>query len=446
MMSNATVVFYGQSGADPATTSISNMHHMHGMQMSACESIETTTGGACDTRNEPVTIIPSYNLQGADQFIMPALSGSNDTAQIEKDFGIQEQLASISQILFDVQSKQSQMALELQNVRLDQQLMNERVGRLLNVPDPAQGNDSALSEEDETTEAETKDRKRFKERLKKEALRSAKLQKTSTWQEYLFGICSGDQRMGKEGNSIIHPHSLFMQVELLFSGLLLVYTAIIAPVQICMWEYEDPCNIFPTMYFDVFVDAFFLAETLLMFFVGFYCPDQTYIHSLPHVITRYLSTPTLFWFDAVTSIPFSCLDLAAYQNQCKVITVDGLETVPTSLTGESRVLRVFKIFRILKVLRLLKLVKLFGLIGDYAVIFLGSNFFKILRLLTIVIFAVHFFACAFWRVAREYRTPEELDAWLSGKHVPRDVSQRPNPVLPTKHAPTRRACIQRAPS
>jgi hypothetical protein len=104
------------------------------------------------------------------------------------------------QILFDVQSKQSQMALELQNVRLDQQLMNERVGRLLNVPDPAQGNDSALSEEDETTEAETKDRKRFKERLKKEALRSAKLQKTSTWQEYLFGICSGDQRMGKEGN------------------------------------------------------------------------------------------------------------------------------------------------------------------------------------------------------------------------------------------------------
>ncbi len=35
-----------------------------------------------------------------------------------------------------------------------------------------------------------------------------------------------------------------------------------------------------------------------MFFVGFYGPDQTYIHSLPHVITRYLSTPTLFWYAA----------------------------------------------------------------------------------------------------------------------------------------------------
>jgi hypothetical protein len=50
-------------------------------------------------------------------------------------------------------------------------------------------------------------------------------------------------------------------VELLCSGLLLLYTAIIAPVQICMWNYEDPCHIFPTMYFDVFVDAFFLVKT-----------------------------------------------------------------------------------------------------------------------------------------------------------------------------------------
>jgi hypothetical protein len=50
-------------------------------------------------------------------------------------------------------------------------------------------------------------------------------------------------------------------VELLFSGLLLLYTAVVAPVQICMWNYEDPCNKFPTLYFDVFVDAFFLVRT-----------------------------------------------------------------------------------------------------------------------------------------------------------------------------------------
>ncbi len=47
---------------------------------------------------------------------------------------------------------------------------------------------------------------------------------------------------------------------------------------------------------------------------------------------------------------------------------------------------------------------------------------QIARLLTIVLFAVHFFACAFWRVAVTYRTPDELDAWLAGKHVEIEVS------------------------
>ena len=63
---------------------------------------------------------------------------------------------------------------------------------------------------------------------------------------------------------------------------------------------------------------------------------------------------------------------------------------------------------------------------------------QIARLLTIVIFAVHFFACAFWRVASYYRTPEELDAWLSGKHVPADVS-RPRPAQRCADGPARAA-------
>ncbi len=30
--------------------------------------------------------------------------------------------------------------------------------------------------------------------------------------------------------------------------------------QICLWNYDDACNAFPTLYFDVFVDAFFLVR------------------------------------------------------------------------------------------------------------------------------------------------------------------------------------------
>ncbi len=47
---------------------------------------------------------------------------------------------------------------------------------------------------------------------------------------------------------------------LFMSGALLLYTAITVPVQICLWSYDDPCNIFPTLYFDVVVDSFFLVS------------------------------------------------------------------------------------------------------------------------------------------------------------------------------------------
>jgi hypothetical protein len=47
---------------------------------------------------------------------------------------------------------------------------------------------------------------------------------------------------------------------LCMSGILLVYTAVIVPVQLCLWSYDDPCNYFPTLFFDVFVDSFFLVS------------------------------------------------------------------------------------------------------------------------------------------------------------------------------------------
>jgi hypothetical protein len=48
-------------------------------------------------------------------------------------------------------------------------------------------------------------------------------------------------------------------VQLISSATLLLYTAVIVPVQICMWSYDDPCSAFPTLSFDVFVDTFFLV-------------------------------------------------------------------------------------------------------------------------------------------------------------------------------------------
>ncbi len=50
---------------------------------------------------------------------------------------------------------------------------------------------------------------------------------------------------------------------LFVSAILLLYSAAVVPFQICMWDYSDPCNIFPTLQFDMFVDSFFMVPTLL---------------------------------------------------------------------------------------------------------------------------------------------------------------------------------------
>ncbi len=95
-MSNATVVFCDQDNMHPPATAIRNIY---GTPISACESRETTTAGPSDISKQAVTMIPSYDLQGAERFIMPALSGPNDASyNNERDFGIQEQLAGICQV------------------------------------------------------------------------------------------------------------------------------------------------------------------------------------------------------------------------------------------------------------------------------------------------------------------------------------------------------------
>ena len=52
---------------------------------------------------------------------------------------------------------------------------------------------------------------------------------------------------------------LIAAVMLFVSAILLLYSAVVVPFQICMWDYSDPCNTFPTLDFDMFVDTFFVV-------------------------------------------------------------------------------------------------------------------------------------------------------------------------------------------
>ncbi len=127
------------------------------------------------------------------------------------------------------------------------------------------------------------------------------------------------------------------------SGALLLYTAIIAPVQIFLWEFnEEECNMFPSLYFDVFVDLFFIVsfcipaietkslefilefdglaiawqmqiEVILNFFTGSLDMSETYCDDIRLIAARYIAAPGGFWFDFATSLPWSLNDLLAYQ-------------------------------------------------------------------------------------------------------------------------------------
>jgi hypothetical protein len=56
------------------------------------------------------------------------------------------------------------------------------------------------------------------------------------------------------------PTVILFAGQLFVSGMLLLYTAIVAPAQVFLWEFnEEECNVFPTLYFDIFVDVFFIV-------------------------------------------------------------------------------------------------------------------------------------------------------------------------------------------
>ncbi len=53
-------------------------------------------------------------------------------------------------------------------------------------------------------------------------------------------------------------------------------------------------------------------DAAVQFFLGLYTESLDYIDDLPSVMRMNLTSPWRFWFDCVTSIPWSCMDLHSY--------------------------------------------------------------------------------------------------------------------------------------
>jgi hypothetical protein len=74
------------------------------------------------------------------------------------------------------------------------------------------------------------------------------------------------------------------------------------------------------------------AEVLLQFFVGYHTEDNRYCDDILALARRNLSSLTGFWFDCVTSIPFSFIDLSMYMvpSPARSLTAPALVCDPTT--------------------------------------------------------------------------------------------------------------------
>jgi len=82
----------------------------------------------------------------------------------------------------------------------------------------------------------------------------------------VFGI--GPKRIGLQASRLIHPGSLFAQGLVFASSILLLYTAIVTPFIVAFFWNVAPCQVLPTLGFDMFSDVFFLIEILFTFVTG----------------------------------------------------------------------------------------------------------------------------------------------------------------------------------
>ena len=203
---------------------------------------------------------------------------------------------------------------------------------------------------------------------------------------------------------MIHPQSPFASFIGLVSTALLLYTAIITPVLVGFFTYAPLCTRLPTQTFDMALDLYFLLEIPYTFFVGVnlhgvYCDEYRVVG------WHYLKTH--FLFDCGTSIPVSWVEWYS-QQQCL-----SDPEAEDSQTQALKIIRVIKPLRLFKLLRVLKAIKLLSMIDDFeSYLRLPPFMFRMLRIVFIILYSVHFTACGFWLVKEYTNTHEEMDEWL----------------------------------
>lgn len=187
--------------------------------------------------------------------------------------------------------------------------------------------------------------------------------------------------MFQAGKFVIDPHSSrFLpcwDVGIMLP--LIIVVSLVVPYQVgfCLFETLDQGNTEkwnPALIFSIFVDAAFVSDIMLQFFIMFQHPENHRWVRMPVTIVRHYMR-SWFFMDIVSVLP--------YDEVAKVLISYDL--------GE-----IFRFVGVFKVLGLLRLLRVNRLMTRYQNRFdMPYALLRLAKLLTILLLTTHFFAC-FW--------------------------------------------------
>ena len=234
----------------------------------------------------------------------------------------------------------------------------------------------------------------------------------------MLSLCCGigpGTRLSPE-SSLIHPNSPFYVFESVTIALFLMYTAVVTPVTVSFYWHQNPCEKMPTLEFDIFVDACFLADIVLTFFVGIYIEGR-YVDDKAIVFAHYLRNG--FLFDVCTSFPVSFME-ASIIAQCEQGQSD-LDISSSSL----RMIRVMKPLRLIKLIRIIKVVKTLAIanaIGE--MLRVPPRAVRLMKVLVGSALGVHTCSCIYWLCKTLSFSAEEVQQFLDELEIGSDVKSQ----------------------
>ena len=218
--------------------------------------------------------------------------------------------------------------------------------------------------------------------------------------ETVFGIHAPAPRYAISGSSMIHPASAFNVLVSCIMLLLLAYSAIVIPMELA-YAPNNPCVNLPTFHCDLVVDVLFLLEIPYRCLVGVQIADGQYLDRPAAVARAYARDPWGLAFDLVTSIPFSWIDFAMMDDR-------GCSNWPSNIA----ILRLLKPAAASRHLHNLAAAPRLAALRDALARRAGLAALRCTRLFALLLVAMHYFACGFWRLKWE-QSEDGLEDWLS---------------------------------